>query len=111
MNAAVAVKTRLAPLALLNRCRAIENQLGRRRILHWGPRSLDLDLLLYGNARLDTPALKLPHPRIGERDFVLAPLIGLGIPPLNSLAPQGWKILLDRIPAAERTIIHSEPWR
>lgn len=111
LNAAVAVKTPLSPTELLNRLHAIEHELGRRRTLRWGPRRLDLDLLLYGEVRLDTPELALPHPRLAERDFVLAPLIDLNVAPSVSLAPQGWKALLARIPPAERTIIRSEIWR
>lgn len=111
LNAAVAVRTSLPPFELLARCHWVERELGRRRTRHWGPRRLDLDLLIYGNARLAAARLILPHPRIAERDFVLAPLIDLGAPPVFSPAPRGWKNLLDQLPPNERTIIHREPWR
>ena len=75
VNAAVALDTGLAPLDLLEHLLAIEVQHGRRRDgAHWGPRTLDLDLLLYGDLRLDSPGLSLPHPGLHERAFVLYPL-------------------------------------
>ena len=74
VNAAVRGATELAPLDLLRRCLDIERELGRVRERHHGPRTLDLDLLLYGDLVMDTPELTLPHPRLHERRFVLAPL-------------------------------------
>ena len=111
MNAAVAVHTRWTPREILRLCLDVENQLGRRRLRPWGPRRIDLDLLLYGGLRLQTAELTLPHPRIAQRDFVLAPLIDLGVPPSPAIAPRGWEFLLRELPAHERTIIHSESWR
>ena len=72
-----AVRTTLAPQALLDGLLAIERRFGRERAAtdaRWGPRVLDLDLLLHGDAVLDTPGLTLPHPRLHERAFVLVPL-------------------------------------
>ncbi len=78
LNAVAALETALAPLELLERLQAIEAAAGRRRDgPRWGPRTLDLDLLLHGAARLRTPRLVLPHPRIAERPFVLVPLAEL----------------------------------
>lgn len=74
INAVAALETRLAPAALLERLFAIEFQFGRQRSVRNAPRTLDLDLLLHGAAVLDTSALTLPHPRMHERAFVLAPL-------------------------------------
>jgi 2-amino-4-hydroxy-6-hydroxymethyldihydropteridine diphosphokinase len=75
INAAARLETRLAPLALLTALQAVESAHGRRRDgLRWGPRSLDLDLLLYGDLTLATAALTLPHPGLRERAFVLYPL-------------------------------------
>ena len=73
LNGAVKLITSLAPLELFDCLRQIETQLGRRREERWGPRTIDLDLLLYGGQVLDTPALKLPHPRMAWRRFVLEP--------------------------------------
>ena len=74
LNAAVTGLTRLAPRALLARLLEIERMLGRARPHANAPRTMDLDLILYGNMRLDEPALTIPHPRFRDRAFVLAPL-------------------------------------
>jgi 2-amino-4-hydroxy-6-hydroxymethyldihydropteridine diphosphokinase len=73
LNGALRVDTSLEPSALLNCLQQIENRLGRRRAEHWGPRTIDLDLLLYDELVLDTPSLVLPHPRMAWRRFVLEP--------------------------------------
>ena len=75
INAVVALETSLAPEALLDALLAIEANFGRRRDYPNAPRTLDLDLLLYGDRTIDTPALKLPHPRMHLRAFVIAPLL------------------------------------
>ena len=75
INAVAALETVLTPQALLAALFAIEAQFGRRRDYRHAPRTLDLDLLLYGNETLDTPALQLPHPRMHLRAFVLVPLL------------------------------------
>ncbi|MCF7220917.1 2-amino-4-hydroxy-6-hydroxymethyldihydropteridine diphosphokinase [Marilutibacter chinensis] len=78
INAVVALETTLAPQALLAAMLEIERCAGRDRgddALRWGPRTLDLDLLLYGDARLDLPGLQVPHPRLHERAFALLPLV------------------------------------
>ena len=74
INAVAALETRLSPLALLDQLQALEQQHRRRRQRHWGPRTLDLDLLLYANAAIDTPRLRVPHPQMTARAFVLLPL-------------------------------------
>ncbi len=74
INAVVALRTQLSPQQLLEELQAIENAQGRQRTIVWGPRTLDLDLLLYDKLRLDTPALTLPHPQMMGRNFVLCPL-------------------------------------
>lgn len=74
INAVAAVSTHLEPLALLDALQAIEQAHRRERKLHWGPRTLDLDILLYGEQRLDLPRLQVPHPHMTERNFVLYPL-------------------------------------
>ncbi|MFB9869212.1 2-amino-4-hydroxy-6-hydroxymethyldihydropteridine diphosphokinase [Vreelandella sulfidaeris] len=79
INAVAALETRLSPLALLDQLQALEQQHRRRRQRHWGPRTLDLDLLLYGNDSITHPRLHVPHPHMTVRAFVLAPL--------NELAP------------------------
>ncbi len=74
VNAAALLETALEPLELLDALQAIEAAHGRRRAQRWGPRTLDLDLLVYADLRLDHPRLVLPHPGIGERAFVLVPM-------------------------------------
>jgi len=77
LNAVALVRTRLAPSVLLAQLHAIEARHGRERRERWGARTLDLDLIAYGDVVSDDPRLLLPHPRAAERDFVLAPWLEL----------------------------------
>lgn len=78
VNAAAELETALAPRGLLDGLLDLERAAGRDRTgQRWGPRILDLDLLLYGNVELDEPGLRLPHPHLHERAFVLLPLADL----------------------------------
>lgn len=75
VNAVAALETRLAPCELLGHLQAVERALGRvRGAERWGPRIIDLDLLLYGQQRIDREGLHVPHPGLAERAFVLVPL-------------------------------------
>lgn len=74
LNAVVALSTHLTPPALLDQLQQIEQAAGRERPYRNAPRTLDLDLLLYGDAHIDTPRLSVPHPRMAQRAFVLVPL-------------------------------------
>ena len=74
LNGAVALETTLEPRALLGVLLDVERRLGRVRDERWGPRTIDLDLLLYGDVVLDEPGLTVPHPLLHERAFVLEPL-------------------------------------
>jgi 2-amino-4-hydroxy-6-hydroxymethyldihydropteridine diphosphokinase len=85
LNLAARAATGLEPLAALRRLKALEAELGRARGRRFGPRLIDLDLLVYDNVMLDTPELTLPHPRLHERAFVLVPLADLD----PALAPPG----------------------
>ncbi|SDT51722.1 2-amino-4-hydroxy-6-hydroxymethyldihydropteridine diphosphokinase [Pseudomonas granadensis] len=76
-NAVTALDTTLAPLTLLDALQAIENDQGRERLERWGPRTLDLDILLFGDRLIDEPRLKVPHYQMQERAFVLYPLAEL----------------------------------
>lgn len=75
VNACVIVETELSPEELLSLCRRIEAELGRKRDMRWGPRTIDVDILTYDNLTIDTPELVVPHPRMFERAFVLVPLL------------------------------------
>ena len=77
LNAVAIVTTRLAPSVLLAYLHAIENRHGRERHERWGDRTLDLDLIAFGEVRSTDPQLTIPHPRAGGRDFVLAPWLSL----------------------------------
>lgn len=74
LNLVAGIETTLTPEALLTVLLEIERQAGRERLVRWGPRTLDLDLLAFEGETRDTPQLRLPHPRMRERAFVLAPL-------------------------------------
>ena len=92
LNMVVAIHTTLDPYALLRRCRQIEAEALRQRIVHWGPRTLDVDVLFYDDITIDDPVLTIPHPRYAERRFVLAPLDEVApqrCPP-NWASPTGW---------------------
>ncbi|WP_447045441.1 2-amino-4-hydroxy-6-hydroxymethyldihydropteridine diphosphokinase [Vreelandella sp. H-I2] len=84
INAVAALETRLSPLALLDQLQALEQQHRRRRQRHWGPRTLDLDLLLYANDQINSSRLRVPHPQMTARAFVLVPLSEIA-PSLNFL--------------------------
>jgi 2-amino-4-hydroxy-6-hydroxymethyldihydropteridine diphosphokinase len=73
LNAVVVAWATLPARAVLERCQGVEAGLGRTRLLRWGPRTLDLDIIVYGDEVSDDPVLTLPHPRAHERAFVLAP--------------------------------------
>jgi 2-amino-4-hydroxy-6-hydroxymethyldihydropteridine diphosphokinase len=75
LNAAVRIDTRLTPRALLDTILAVERGLGRERSERWGPRSIDIDILVYGGQAVDEEGLRIPHPRLHERAFALAPLV------------------------------------
>ena len=80
VNAVAMLATELDPFDLLDALQAIETRHGRERSVHWGPRTLDLDLLLYADRRIDSPRLQVPHPQLHRRAFVLVPL--------HDIAPQ-----------------------
>lgn len=77
LNGAVAVDTSLTPRELLEVLLSVERELGRVRTERWGPRTIDLDLLVYADEIVDEPGLRVPHPRLHERRFALEPLAEL----------------------------------
>jgi 2-amino-4-hydroxy-6-hydroxymethyldihydropteridine diphosphokinase len=91
LNLVAVVATGLRPIELLHRCQTIEAEAGRQRLVRWGARTLDVDLLFVDDLVLCTPELELPHPRIGERRFVLEPLEEVA----PERCPPGWR---DRLP-------------
>ncbi len=81
-NAVIEIQAALDPFELLATCQGIEAALGRTRGVHWGPRTIDFDLLVYADRRFESERLTLPHPGLAERAFVLYPLLELA-PDLN----------------------------
>lgn len=75
LNAVVAVRTALEPRALLTALQGIEAAHGRVRDIHWGDRTLDIDIIAFAGRSIDEPGLSVPHPRAGDRAFVLAPWV------------------------------------
>jgi 2-amino-4-hydroxy-6-hydroxymethyldihydropteridine diphosphokinase len=75
LNMVVRVDTGLTPKELLQSCLKIEKEIGRKRDIRWGPRTIDLDILLYNQENIETEELIIPHPRMHERAFVMIPLL------------------------------------
>ncbi|WP_407272608.1 2-amino-4-hydroxy-6-hydroxymethyldihydropteridine diphosphokinase [Radiobacillus sp. PE A8.2] len=102
LNMVLELKTTLNPSELLGRCLQIELQLGRKREIKWGPRTIDLDILLYNQDNIKTERLIVPHPRMHERAFVLIPLSEINP---NLFVPTNDKCvkdILDEVPAQEK---------
>jgi dihydroneopterin aldolase / 2-amino-4-hydroxy-6-hydroxymethyldihydropteridine diphosphokinase len=92
LNMVVEVETSLDPSALLRRCQRIEAEAMRQRIVHWGPRTLDVDIVLFDGVTMTSDELTIPHPRFAERAFVLAPLSDIA----PERCPSGWESTIDR---------------
>ena len=75
LNMVVCLRTDMTAIGLLDVCQEIEQRLDRKRLIRWGPRTIDLDILLYNQETIETERLVVPHPRMYERDFVLIPLV------------------------------------
>lgn len=86
LNLCAVAETALSPVGLLVELKRIEAKLGRRPARRWGPRPIDIDILLYGKIRMKTRLLEIPHPRLFERRFVLAPLAEIYPPAKRRLA-------------------------
>jgi 2-amino-4-hydroxy-6-hydroxymethyldihydropteridine diphosphokinase len=107
LNAVAGGETELSPEALLEACLATEREMGRVRAERNGPRTIDVDVLLFGGERRDAPRLVIPHPRLHERRFVLAPLAEIApglVHPVLGLAV--WE-LLARCPDASAVRLHA----
>ena len=82
LNAVIVAETSLAPTDLLAACHRVESALGRTREVRWGPRTIDIDVLLLGDLFLDEPELTVPHPRMLQRAFVVLPLLDVDPDPM-----------------------------
>jgi 2-amino-4-hydroxy-6-hydroxymethyldihydropteridine diphosphokinase len=100
LNAAAAVETELQPQEFLDRMLAIEQSMGRIRTVPRGPRTIDLDILLFGDDVLDMPGLTVPHPAMHQRRFVLAPLVEIAPEVRHPVLQSTVRELLDSLPAA-----------
>ena len=99
LNCVVAVETRLSPTELLQRVLAIEQEMGRLRMKDKGPRSIDIDILLFGDRVVDERRLKIPHPAIQERRFVLEPLAEIAPETVHPQMAKTVRELLAALPA------------
>lgn len=98
LNAVLEIETPLSARELLAACLAVEEEFGRTRPSEWAPRTLDIDLLLYGDAVVDEADLHIPHPRLHERSFVLAPLSELAPDLRHPLLHKTVRALADELP-------------
>jgi 2-amino-4-hydroxy-6-hydroxymethyldihydropteridine diphosphokinase len=110
LNAVAEVNTGLAPHDLLHAVKAIEREAGREAGPRWGPRPLDIDLLLYDDQQVDSPDLVIPHPRLAERRFVLAPLCDL-LPTWTDATGRSIDALLLTVADQPVTRVAGEDWR
>jgi 2-amino-4-hydroxy-6-hydroxymethyldihydropteridine diphosphokinase len=94
LNMVVELLTELSPRGLLEMARSLEARGGRQRSERWGPRTLDIDILVVGDLRVEETDLIVPHPRIAERAFVLVPLNDLAPEVVTMLAGDGWRSVL-----------------
>ncbi|AOO83718.1 2-amino-4-hydroxy-6-hydroxymethyldihydropteridine diphosphokinase [Bosea vaviloviae] len=95
LNMAVLIETDLPADELLALCLSVERENGRERSERWGPRTLDIDILSYGDVEIDQPGLQVPHPRLAERAFALAPLAEIA--PMLAIGGQTAAELRDRL--------------
>ncbi len=101
LNIVVKIETSLQPEKLLNQCLQIEKDLGRVREFKWGPRVIDLDILLYNQENVVSESLLIPHPRMHERAFVLIPLLEIAPYLVHPIKLSPFSELLDEIPDKE----------
>lgn len=99
LNLVLEAQTALFPLQLLTRTSRVERALGRVRTAPKGPRTIDIDILLYGNVAMKTVQLEIPHPRMAERRFVLAPLADLAPALRHPVTHRSVRDMLDSAPA------------
>ena len=111
LNAVIAINTRLAPLALLHMLQDIEHAHGRIRQEHWGPRTLDLDILAYEQLQLASDTLTIPHAQLHQRQFVLKPLCDIAPQWQHPVLKQtAHNLLQSLLKSGEEPLIHGSVW-
>ena len=104
INMVAEVETVLSPADLLTLCHAIEDELGRSRLVRWGPRTIDLDILLYGSLQVNTADLVIPHPLMASRGFVLIPLAEIAPQAVHPVLNRTMAHLLHELKDAHRVV-------
>lgn len=109
LNAVVEIRTSLEPHKLLAKCQEVERKIGRKRTMRWGPRVIDLDILIYEEVALGSDDLTIPHPRLHERAFALAPLAEIA-PGLDIGGGVTTREALERVGDQGVRIVHDASW-
>lgn len=104
LNTAIKVETDLRPEALLEFVKEVEQKVGRIERFRWGPREVDIDIILYGEEVLESEDLTIPHPYFRERDFVLKPLSDIAADAIDPLTSSSVEELLAKIPTSEASV-------
>lgn len=104
INAVAEVETALSSEQLLAACLAVEDKLGRRRSVRWGPRVIDIDILLYGDSVIETSVLSIPHPLLHTRGFVLIPLCEIAPQAVHPVLKKSAALLLKELKNSYRVI-------
>lgn len=101
LNQVIKISTKLSPQELLAVTQAIEEEIGRTEKHHWGPREIDIDILLYGDQILDSPELHIPHRHIEDRQFVLVPLVEIAPDLMDPMTKRNFKQILEEAKAKD----------
>ena len=110
LNAVLQIETSLSPRDLLAACLAVEDDFGRTRPRVWAPRTLDIDLLLYGEILIDEPDLRIPHPRLPERAFVLVPLSEIAPDQVHPVRRQTIRAMVEALPPGSDLVPIRATW-
>lgn len=110
LNSVIEISTTLSALKLLSLCQALEHDAGRTREIHWGPRTLDIDLIYFADQTNSSEQLTLPHPRLHERHFVLLPLADIAPKLIHPLLDLTTTEMLQQLPKPEGIRLLQQQW-